>query len=159
MSECVYRHTAPDGRMYIGIAQEPPRIRWANGKGYKDNPEFWKCICEVGWENITHEILASGLDKRDAFKMESELIGKYNTLVPNGFNRRRDDGHSYLPKKKEIGRLYGYSVVENYWPDENGYKEYKMRCRCGRSFICKWSQITDDLMCDECDRLKERVPL
>ena len=29
---CVYRHTVPDGRKYIGIAEMPVRVRWANGK-------------------------------------------------------------------------------------------------------------------------------
>ena len=152
MSECVYRHTAPDGRMYIGIAQEPPEVRWANGKGYKSNPEFWRCICEVGWENIKHEVLFSGLYSREARRIESELIGKYGCLTPNGFNRRRDDGHSYVSHKKEVGRKYGHCEVLNYWPDKDRMKEYKMRCSCGRDFICKWSQITDDLMCDECEK-------
>lgn len=155
MSECVYRHTAPDGRMYIGIAQEPAKTRWANGKGYKSNPEFWKCICEVGWDNITHEILASGLDSWNARKLESELIEKYGTLTPKGFNRCRDNPEiNRVKHKKEVGLVYGHSTVMNYWPDKHGYKEYEMRCSCGRMFICKWSQITDELVCDECEKGK-----
>lgn len=151
MSKCVYRHTAPDGRMYIGIADEPAKIRWAKGKGYKNNPAFWECICSVGWENITHEIVATGLHGDEARRLESELIEKYGTLTPNGFNRRRDDGHSYGCKGKEVGRQYGHAVVESYWPDADGMKEYRMRCECGRKFICRWVEITDNLMCDECE--------
>lgn len=153
MAECVYRHTAPDGRMYIGIAQEPAKIRWANGKGYKDNPEFWKCICEVGWENIAHEILVSGVGSWEARRIESKLIDLYGTLAPNGFNRCRDNPEiNRVKHKKEVGRTYGHATVVNYWPDKDGYKEYKMRCSCGRLFVCKWSQITEDLMCDECEK-------
>lgn len=144
---CVYRHTVPDGRMYIGIAQEPAKIRWSNGGGYRENPPFWECIKSVGWENITHEILIGGLDKREARKKESEFIEKFGTLIPNGFNRRFDDGRSYKKKLKEIGDKHGYSEVVDYWPDKEGYKEYRMRCSCGKLFVCKGRDITDDLSC------------
>lgn len=147
MSECVYRHIAPDGRVYIGIAQEPAHIRWANGNGYKDNPEFWECICEVGWDNITHEIVATGLYKSEARKIESGLIEKHDCLSPKGFNRRRDDGHSYVSHKKEVGRKYGHGTVLNYWPDKNGYKVYKLKCECGNEFTCHVFDLTDDINC------------
>lgn len=145
---CVYRHTAPDGRMYIGIAEEPHKRRWANGKGYKKNPEFWECINTVGWDNITHEIMASGIEtRRTALKIESELIEKYDCLAPKGFNRRNDDGHSYLPRKKEIGKRFGHGIVLDYRPDEDGYKEYKLVCDCGNIFRCKARDISDETSC------------
>lgn len=147
MSECVYRHTAPDGRVYIGIAQEPAHIRWANGKGYRTNPEFWECICKVGWNNIAHEILASGLDRFEARKMESELIEKHDCLSPKGFNHRRDDGHSYVRHKREVGRKYGHGIVLNYWPDKEGYKVYKLKCECGNEFICHVFDLEEDINC------------
>ncbi len=147
---CVYRHTAPDGRMYIGIAQDP-KIRWANGKGYKENKEFWKCICEVGWDNIEHEILFRDLESWDARKIESKLIDLYGTLQPNGFNRCRDNPEiNRVKHKKEVGRVYGQSTVIDYWPDKEGMKVYKMRCSCGSFFVCKWEEITKNLCCDEC---------
>ncbi len=153
MAECVYRHTAPDGRMYIGIAQEPATVRWANGKGYKDNPEFWKCICEVGWGAIKHEILVSGIDSWEARKIESDLIDLYDTLAPNGFNRCRDNPEiNRVKHKKEVGRTYGFATVLNYWADHDGMKKYEMRCACGRVFRCRWEEITDDLSCDKCCR-------
>lgn len=144
---CVYRHTAPDGRMYIGIA-ENPKIRWANGKGYKDNPAFWECIQSVGWENIRHEILADGLDSREARRQETELIERCGTLAPNGFNRRRDNPEINSVKHKvEVGRKYGHATVIDYWPDENRMKVYRMRCKCGKEFRCKWFEISEDLSC------------
>lgn len=147
-SWCVYRHTVPDGRMYIGVAMEPANSRWQNGKGYRSNPEFWKCICEVGWDNIAHEIVISGLDSRGARKLESELIDLYGTMFPNGFNRRVDGcGKSYKYRKKEVGRMYGRVTVVDYWADSDGMKKYEMRCSCGRFFCVRWDEITDDLSC------------
>lgn len=152
LSWCVYKHTVPDGRMYIGIAMEPAKIRWSNGKGYKENPLFWECIERVGWDNIEHEILHTGLERQEAFKLETELIKKFDTLSPNGFNRRLDNPEINRVKHKvEVGRRYGHATVVNYWPDKEGYKEYKMRCDCGNLFICKWRDITDDLCCDACE--------
>lgn len=147
LSWCVYRHTAPDGRSYIGIAKEPAKVRWANGKGYKSNPDFWECIKKLGWKNIEHEILLSGIDKSEARKKESEFIEKFNTMSPNGFNRRLDDGRSYIQHLKEVGNKYGNAEVLHYWPDENRMKVYRMKCKCGKEFVCKWSEITDDLSC------------
>lgn len=143
---CVYRHTAPDGRMYIGIA-ENPKVRWANGKGYKDNPAFWECIQSVGWENIRHEILADDLSSSEARKKESELIDLYGTLAPNGFNRRRDDGRSYKKKLKEVGEKHGLLTVLDYWPDSDGYKVYRYRCVCGNEFVCSGREWHPKLTC------------
>ena len=147
LSWCVYRHTAPDGRSYIGIALEPAKVRWANGKGYKGNPGFWECIEKYGWDNIVHEILLSGLDKFDALKRESEFIEKFNTMFPNGFNRRLDDGRSHKKNLKEVGDRYGHSEVIHYWPDENRRKVYRLKCDCGKEFVCNGCDIKDDMSC------------
>lgn len=143
----VYKHTAPDGRAYIGIAQNP-EIRWANGKGYKDNPPFWECIQSEGWDNITHEILYTGLDSRSARKKESELIDLYGTLTPNGFNRCLDRPEINRVKHKvEVGRKIGHAHVIDYWPDKERMKVYLLRCECGVEFVCKWENLSDDLSC------------
>ena len=31
---CVYIHTAPNGKMYIGQTSQKPEARWNNGRGY-----------------------------------------------------------------------------------------------------------------------------
>ena len=47
----VYKHTFPDGKIYIGVSINPLK-RWSNGHGYYFNVELDKAIQEVGWENI-----------------------------------------------------------------------------------------------------------
>lgn len=32
---CVYKHTLPNEKIYIGITSQNPIYRWDNGKGYK----------------------------------------------------------------------------------------------------------------------------
>lgn len=144
----VYRHVAPDGRKYIGIAEQPVKIRWANGKGYKSNPPFWECIQEVGWDAIQHEIIACDLSKFDALKLERKLINEENTLWPNGFNRVVDNpDYNRIKHKREIGSVYGFCTVMNYWPDKDRYKIYHLRCVCGKEFTIRGKDITENLSC------------
>lgn len=41
----VYKHTFPNGKVYIGITKMSPKQRWGNqGKGYYHNKEMWEAI-------------------------------------------------------------------------------------------------------------------
>ena len=79
MSYCVYKHTCPNGKVYIGITCQKPIYRWNNGEGYKCNNHFYYAIKKYGWENLKHEILFDGLTIEQAEEKEIELIGLYNS--------------------------------------------------------------------------------
>lgn len=74
---CVYKHTSPSGKVYIGITHKSPNARWQNGKGYKKHPHFYNAIFKYGWENIQHEILCDGLSKSEAEQQEKHFIDLY----------------------------------------------------------------------------------
>lgn len=59
---CVYKHTSPSGKVYIGITQQRPEYRWQGGLGYRHNEYFFRAILKYGWNNFAHEILQSGLN-------------------------------------------------------------------------------------------------
>ena len=83
---CIYKHTAPNGKVYIGQTCKKPTERWANGFGYK-HQMFYKAIQKYGWGKITHEILFEGLSKEEADKKEIELIAYYDSTNPEkGYN-------------------------------------------------------------------------
>ena len=88
MSYVVYMHTAPNGKIYIGITNRKPEIRWGkNGNGYKRNAHFASAIKKYGWDAIKHEVLFSDLSKEKACKIEQLLIEKYDaTNRLYGFN-------------------------------------------------------------------------
>lgn len=87
MSYTVYRHTAPNGKSYIGITSLPAKERWRNGTGYSSNVLFYRAIKKYGWENIAHEILLTGLTKEEAEREEMDLIKRYELTDPNkGYN-------------------------------------------------------------------------
>ena len=75
----VYKHTAPNGKVYIGITRQKCEYRWNNGRGYTGSVLFNKAINKYGWENIKHEILYEGLTKEEAEAKEIELIELYKS--------------------------------------------------------------------------------
>lgn len=79
MEYCVYKHTSPDGRVYIGITSQKPEARWQSGNGYKGNTYFTRSIKKHGWENFTHEILYTGLTVEEAKEKEIRLIAEYKS--------------------------------------------------------------------------------
>ena len=88
MAYTVYKHTTPNGKVYIGITCRKPEYRWNGGEGYKKNNHFYNAIKKYGWYNIKHEIVADGLSKEDACCMEIELIAKYRSNDPAlGYNK------------------------------------------------------------------------
>lgn len=50
---CVYVHTSPSGKKYVGVTSQYPNARWRNGKGYKSSPAFNNAIQKYGWDNIS----------------------------------------------------------------------------------------------------------
>lgn len=76
---CVYKHTCPNGKVYIGITCCEAHERWKNGAGYKRNEHFYRAIQKYGWDNIKHEVLFDGLTKEDAENKEIELIATYSS--------------------------------------------------------------------------------
>ena len=93
----VYVHTFPNNKKYFGITcRDDPNIRWQNGKGYgKDGqPVMYNAIQKYGWDNVKHEILFSGLSKKEAESKERELIALYKTNC------------------KRYGCLYGYNMTD-----------------------------------------------
>lgn len=75
----VYKHTAPNGKVYIGLTCQRPEKRWGNGCNYKTNKYFSAAIIKYGWNSFTHEILFYGLSKEEAENKEIELIAYYKS--------------------------------------------------------------------------------
>lgn len=75
---CVYKHTFPNGAVYIGKTDMNPEERWLHGWGYRQLPLMFNAIVEFGWKNIKHEILKDGLSHEEAAELELELIKEYS---------------------------------------------------------------------------------
>jgi len=81
---CVYKHTFPNGKVYIGITRRKPEKRWrTNGSGYwYQNKTLFFAIKKYGWENIKHDVLFENISKEEAYSKEIELISFYDSINP-----------------------------------------------------------------------------
>lgn len=82
----VYVHTSPSGKKYVGITRRAVCQRWQNGRGYIGNQKFYRAILKYGWDNFTHEIVASKLSESEALELEEKLIEEYDSFN-NGYNQ------------------------------------------------------------------------
>lgn len=77
----LYKHTTPNGKVYIGITQQNIKKRWQNGNGYISNKYFYKAIQKYGWYNIIHEVIFDDLTKEQAEDLEKEYIKRYKSNI------------------------------------------------------------------------------
>lgn len=83
---CVYIHTSPSGKVYIGQTNNPKR-RWNHGLGYRGTPHLKAAIDRYGWDSFQHEVVAEHLTQDEANALECILIEKYQATDPSfGYN-------------------------------------------------------------------------
>lgn len=130
---CVYMHTFPNRKRYIGITCCKPNRRWQNGYGYVNQPLVHNAIVKYGWDNIKHEIIIDNLTLDEANDKERELIAFYQTTNrTHGYNIElggKACGHLTDEHKGKIGNanrgrnngMYGhrYTDEERRYMSEN----------------------------------------
>lgn len=104
-SYCVYIHTSPSGKRYVGITSQHVNVRWKNGHGYGHNRHFTNAIKIYGWSSFSHEIVATGLSKTEAERIEKKLIKKYHTTDQRHGYNIKDGGDSNGRHSMETRRL------------------------------------------------------
>ena len=121
----VYKHTSPNGKSYIGITSQTTAERWGlNGSRYlKENTHFANAIRKYGWENFSHDILASRMSKKEAITMERSLIAALRTQDKRfGFNLTAG-GDGVESPSKEVRKKMGdsHSKATNQYTLEGEY--------------------------------------
>ncbi|MBQ1569735.1 MAG: GIY-YIG nuclease family protein [Clostridiales bacterium] len=110
---CVYMHTFPNGKRYIGQTKQKPEKRFGNGNNYKGCKYIYSAIQKYGWDNVKHEILVSGLSQKDADYYEKYYIALYKSNDRRyGYNLRTGGASGYqytddvkkLISEKQMGR-------------------------------------------------------
>lgn len=130
-SYSVYKHTAPNGKIYIGITSQQPTKRWGNGFNYHNQKYFYSAIEKYGWSNIKHEVLFSALTKEDAELKEIELISLYKSnnreYGYNIDNGGKSKGRCSEETKKLIsatqkGRIQTQATIQKRIKSRKGYR-------------------------------------
>ena len=141
---CVYMHTSPSGKRYIGITSQKPEDRWgANGSKYLqknkngnyNQPAMAKAILKYPWDLWKHEIILSYVSKQYANQIEQELIKHYRSQDPRyGYNITSGGGgmsgfhHKEESKKKmSISKKTIYLGAGNPFYGKHHTEETKMK--------------------------------
>lgn len=121
---CVYKHTSPRGKVYIGITSMTPEKRWKSG--YKDCPAFSKALEKYGWENMVSEVLCNGLTKNEACAIEIKLIEEYKSTDKDfGYNVSKGGEAPTLglPVSKETREKLSKTSKDT-WKNEEYHKSH-----------------------------------
>lgn len=131
----LYVHTVPNGKIYIGISEEPIK-RWANGEGYSSNIPFYYDIMLYGWDNIKHEIIKTFEDEDKCHLYEKFYIALMDSENPM-------IGYNQTEYKKEFMNLYneklgyrGNNVKEP--KPKNIFEQYHKSYDAGLYLINQW---------------------
>ena len=73
----VYIHLKTGCWIYIGQTCQELEERWQCGEGYKHNQMLYHQIQKYGWNNIQHLLYKDNLTKKEADKIEQDLIHFY----------------------------------------------------------------------------------
>ena len=141
-SYILYKHTSPNGKVYIGITCQCVSRRWGvGGIGYRSHPHFWNAIQKYGWDNFKHDILLCGLSKDEACKKEKEYIAKYRSNEPEyGYNLTSggDLGYTFTPEVKEKQR----SGMKAKWQESDYLEKMEIASEAKRGKRWKHSEET-----------------
>lgn len=96
---CVYMHTSPEGKSYIGQTKNTKARYGKDGLGYVSCTKFWQAISRFGWDNFTHTILERGIySQEEALQREKYWIAFYDTCN-NGYNANEGGFMSPIEEK------------------------------------------------------------
>lgn len=138
MDYCVYVHTFPNGKRYVGITSQLPERRWKNGHAYHGQSYVWNAISKYGWHNIRHDVLYTGLTKFEACAIERQLIHEWRTaekeygynIALGGVANTAGRHHSEETRRKMSESHIGI----NTWA--RGRKNPKLAERQSRPIVC-----------------------
>lgn len=137
----VYKHTSPNGKVYIGITSQSLQNRCRNGLGYSNNKYFTRAIEKYGWNNFVHKILFKNLTEKEAKEKEIELIKQYKS------NDKRYGYNISSGGEAHTGCKHTELIKEKWSKMKRGVKSYKAKTIYQFSpngdFIKKWDCVRE----------------
>lgn len=155
---CVYIHTSPSNKAYIGITGRKPEERWGkNGYHYKNNKYFWRAIQKHGWCNFKHEIFADNLTKEQACFIEIKLIALFETQNPKyGYNIASGGEANSFKLSEETKKKISQDRIGMYQGEKNPMYGISPKERMDEETYIKWEKQQVDLFKSDEFRQKNR---
>lgn len=130
---CVYIHSFPHGKRYIGITSCDPLKRWQNGTGYAGNQHLINAILKYGWNNVDHRILFENLGKETAYRLEQIIIAMFRSNeYLFGYNRSigGESANGCIPSEETRRKMsISRTGIKNYFYGKHHSTETKEKLR------------------------------
>ena len=151
----VYKHTFPNGKVYIGITSTNVSKRWNGGLGYKSQMLMFRAIAKYGWDNIRHDVLFDSITQEEAEATEKRLIAEYNACdapygynVESGGNAGKKLAESTRQKISESRKVKRWDYFKGRHHTEESKRllseAHKGKLANGKSPLCKAVEQTND---------------
>lgn len=102
----IYKHTFPNGKVYIGMTCQEVRHRWRDGNGYNNQDVMRRAIKKYGWGNIKHEVIFENLNQQEAENIEQKLIRELKANNKKfGYNLDNGGNHAGKMSKQTIEKM------------------------------------------------------
>lgn len=107
----IYKHTAPNGKVYIGQTCQKPENRFGkDGYRYNGCTIFYNAIQKYGFDNFKHEIIFDKLTQEEANKKEIELISEYRSNERDFGYNLQDGGHNGSPSEETRKKMSEWQI-------------------------------------------------
>ena len=145
MHYSVYQLIFPDDhKMYVGSTGEPLEKRWANGYGYRENPELYEAILRVGWENVIKIRCIENILETSAKAFEAFLIEENDTTNPaRGYNKSKSGEREHGWKRSEESMANARAANKGIRRTQAQKEQYK-KCKADISYPV-WCEETQTL--------------
>lgn len=115
----IYKHTFPNGKVYIGLSKQNPQIRFKNGLGYERCSLMWKAIQKYSWESVVTTIIEQDISSLELAKeREQHWIKYYNSYA----NWPNSNGYNLTIGGDGI-QVYDWDFIYNEWKSGKSSKQ------------------------------------
>lgn len=127
----IYKHTFPNGKVYIGMTCQEVRHRWRDGNGYNNQDVMRRAIKKYGWGNIKHEVIFENLNQQEAENIEQKLIRELKANNKKfGYNLDNGGNHAGKMSKQTIEKMRNSLKNSPYnWRGRHHTEESKQKLR------------------------------
>ena len=126
----IYKHTFPNGKVYIGLTKQEPEKRFKNGYGYENCPLMFNAIQKYGWNNVVTTWLYRDIDNiQEASFLESQSIKQYRSNEREYGYNLANGGQGGATNK------YDHTQIYQYWVEGNNIVEIASLIGCSSTTV------------------------
>lgn len=126
----IYKHTFPNGKVYIGLTKQQPELRFKNGYGYEGCPLMFNAIKKYGWDNVITTWLYRDIDNiQEASFLERQSIKQYHSNEREYGYNISNGGQGGATNK------YNHEQIYQYWLEGNNIVEITSLIGCSNATV------------------------